>query len=281
MLYVQLDTNWPDNPKVIEAGEVGGWLHCVVLCLAKRGDRDGWVSRRTLVTRYGAQQQTIDLLVSLALLERNSDDVRPSGWHQINLSSDQIRRKKAEASRRANHARWHDGPLDGCERCKPENPRSSDTDSDRIRHGSSDSDPHASLESEGEQQQEPDPAWSATERTERIHAAAMLVAEARAEGRTDVGPRWIPAAAAGIAKDHHDALHAYLVAVPRATIEELMALIQDQPRKAEPINTSAHLRPVSEIFDEQPEANWSLGRDELAKMRLNRTTLIEETRPSA
>ncbi len=61
MLYVQLDVNWPDHPKVIDAGIDGAGLHAVTLCVAKRLNTDGWVDRRIL-HRHGADDQLIDRL---------------------------------------------------------------------------------------------------------------------------------------------------------------------------------------------------------------------------
>lgn len=38
MLYVQLDVNWPDHPKIIRAGLGVAGVYAAVLCLAARGD---------------------------------------------------------------------------------------------------------------------------------------------------------------------------------------------------------------------------------------------------
>lgn len=121
MLYVQLDTNWPDHPKIIRAGIEGAGLHAFALCLAKRLEKDGWVER-VLLYRYGATDGLIDRLVDLDLLEDGDDRVRPDGWLDRNPSQaaiDANRAMKKEAGRRGNHDRWHRGvSFEQCEKCQ-------------------------------------------------------------------------------------------------------------------------------------------------------------------
>src|SRR5688572_16521293 len=121
MLYVQLDTNWPDHPKIIRAGIEGAGLHAIVLCLAKRLEADGWVDRAVL-HRHGATDELIDHLLGLDLLEAEGDRVRPDGWHDRNPSQAAIaatRASKRDASRRGNHNRWHVGVnYDDCTKCQ-------------------------------------------------------------------------------------------------------------------------------------------------------------------
>jgi hypothetical protein len=122
LLYVQLDTNWPDHHKIIEAGVDGAGAHAIVLCLGKRLEKDGWV-RRAVLRRYGIDADLIDRLVSLELLEADDVQVRPWGWLDRNPSQAAIeadRAAKKEAGRRGNHAKWeHPGPFESCPRCNP------------------------------------------------------------------------------------------------------------------------------------------------------------------
>lgn len=76
MLYVQLDTNWPDHHKIIDAGVAGAGLHAVALCLAARSS-DGLVSRGDLIAR-GATDALIDRLVLLRLLHEVNGDLTPN-----------------------------------------------------------------------------------------------------------------------------------------------------------------------------------------------------------
>lgn len=121
MLYVQLNCNWPDNEKVIDAGIDGAGLHAIVLCLAKRLEDDGWVHRRVL-QRYGAPDALIERLAELHLLEVDGDRVRPHGWHRRNPSQAAIeatRASKRHAGRRGNHTRWnHPGAFEDCPTCQ-------------------------------------------------------------------------------------------------------------------------------------------------------------------
>lgn len=121
MLYVQLDTNWPDHPKIIRAGLDGAGLHAVVLCLAKRLETDGWVPRPTLY-RQGATDELIGRLIDLDLLEDGGDAVRPDGWLDRNPSQEAIdakRASKSEGGRRGNHRKWkHPGDFESCPKCQ-------------------------------------------------------------------------------------------------------------------------------------------------------------------
>lgn len=123
MLYVQLDTNWPDNPKVARVGIDGAGAHAVVLCLAKRLESDGWVDL-FILSRYGVTADLVARLQAIGLLERDGERVRPSDWHDRNPSQAAIaarRAGKAEAGKRGNHAKWkHPHPFESCPTCHPD-----------------------------------------------------------------------------------------------------------------------------------------------------------------
>lgn len=139
MLYVQLDTNWPDNHKIIDAGIEGAGLHAIVLCLAKRLEDDGWV-RRSLLHRQGATDALIDRLVDISLLDAEGERVRPHGWHDRNASQAAIearRANKAESGKRGNHDRWqHPWPYDTCPKCNPKPQVVAGCDPPRSQEGS-------------------------------------------------------------------------------------------------------------------------------------------------
>lgn len=123
MLYVQLDTNWPDHHKIIDAGVEGAGAHAIILCLAKRLESDGWV-RRSLLRRYDIGPDLLDRLLKLRLIEADDVQVRPHGWLDRNPSQaaiDAIRAAKKEAGRKGNHTRWqHPGEFENCPLCNPE-----------------------------------------------------------------------------------------------------------------------------------------------------------------
>lgn len=136
-LFVQLDVNWPDHPKVIEAGLDGAALHGFALCLAKRMETDG-VLHRAQLARYGATPELIDRLIDVGLFDAVDDRrIRVHGWLERNLSSEAIRTDRdgrRDASRRANHKRWgHRGPVETCPRCNP--PATPDGPSDPSPNG--------------------------------------------------------------------------------------------------------------------------------------------------
>lgn len=126
MLFVQLDVNWVDHPKVMDVGLDGAGLHAMALCLAKRLETDGILDRRHL-QRLGASDQLIDLLVEADLFDWIDDDrVQVHGWLDRNPSQDAIdatRTAKAVIGREGNHRRWgHPGPVAKCPKCNPSDP---------------------------------------------------------------------------------------------------------------------------------------------------------------
>lgn len=241
MLYVQLDTNWPDHPKIIRAGYDGAGLHAIIMCLAKRAESDGWVDRIVLTGRYGASVELIDRLVDLDLLESDGDAVRPDGWLDRNPSQAAIaarRAAKAEAGRRGNHEKWnHPGEFDTCAKCNPQLQVVAGCDrtgsqADNLRSQSNRTPTKSESESEAAASDaiptnDVPLAVTAEQRRQRIMEAARQVAEERAIGRNDIGPGWVHAAATGIASDHHQALHAHLVKHPGATVLELIEQVID------------------------------------------------------
>lgn len=120
---MQLDTNWPDNPKIIRAGWEAAGVHAAVMCVAKRLERDGWVDR-AILHRMGATDDVVDRLVELGLLDAESECVRPHDWLDRNPSQaaiGAIRASKAKAGKKGNHDRWnHPHLFDECPICFPE-----------------------------------------------------------------------------------------------------------------------------------------------------------------
>ena len=136
MLYVQLDTNWPDNPKIIRAGWEAAGVHSAIMCLAKRLERDGWVDR-ALLARMGVSDAVLAVLAAEELIEVNGTQVRPWDWLERNPSQAAIvarRAAKAEGGRRGNHTKWeHPGTYESCPKCQVIAPCETDRSvSDRI-----------------------------------------------------------------------------------------------------------------------------------------------------
>lgn len=124
-LYLQLDVNWPDDDPIIEVGLEAAGLHAMLMCLAKRLETDGWVSR-ALLNRYGATDALVALLAGSTppLIEVDGNRVRPSGWLKWNPSKaalDARRSAKSEAGRKGNHVRHrHGGDYEDCPLCHVE-----------------------------------------------------------------------------------------------------------------------------------------------------------------
>lgn len=171
-LFVQLDTAWPDNVKIIRVGLEGAGLHAIAMCIAKRTETDG-VLHRAQLHRVGASDELIDLLIDEGLFDpveygsRAHEDpnqavsFRVHDWHDRNPSQGAIaanRTAKAEAAQRGNHKRWaHQGKFEDCPVCHADKPsvlasdRTSDTgaiaDAKRVRSPESESESETKTES--------------------------------------------------------------------------------------------------------------------------------------
>lgn len=139
MLFVPLDTNWPDHPKVIAVGLDGAGLHAAAMCIAKRLETDG-VLHRAQLHRLGANDELIDRLVSHRLFDAVDDDrVRVHDWLDRNPSQGAIaadRTAKRASAMRGNHKRWgHPGEVEDCGICNPRNGTSVQVVADCDRTG--------------------------------------------------------------------------------------------------------------------------------------------------
>lgn len=132
-LFVQLDSAWPDNPKVIRVGLAGAGLHAQAMCLAKRTETDGLI-HRTQLYRLGADDELIDLLIIEGLFdavkygELSGEDpdlayvIRIHDWHSRNPSQGEISASRSENGRRGNHIRYdHPGAFEDCPKCSQTN----------------------------------------------------------------------------------------------------------------------------------------------------------------
>ena len=124
MLYVQLDANWPDDEKVMDAGWEAAGVHAGIMCIAKRLNTDGWVPLRTC-RRYEMPEHAIERLAENDLLEFNDDgtQVRVHNWLKRNPSKAAIAAKrdaKVRAGKAGNHTKHgHLGNPDTCRICWP------------------------------------------------------------------------------------------------------------------------------------------------------------------
>lgn len=116
-LFVPLDVNWVNHPKIIAVGFEGAGLHAAAMCLAKQFETDG-VLHVAQLTRIGATPELVDLLVTEGLFDRVDDRrVAVHGWLDRNPAVSDY----SAAARAGNHKRWrHPGPVRTCTRCNPE-----------------------------------------------------------------------------------------------------------------------------------------------------------------
>jgi hypothetical protein len=103
-MYVPLDVNFPDDDKIIAAGLDGAGLYTHALCLAKRLEQDGKISRAHL-HRFGASDELIDRLVALTLFTENNDGLWITAWLRHNESLEEIDGRRASDAQRKRTAR--------------------------------------------------------------------------------------------------------------------------------------------------------------------------------
>lgn len=233
-LFVRLEVDWVDNPKLIAGGMAVRGCHAVACCLAKRLETDGWVDR-ALLAREGADDALVDRLVELELFEVDGRRVRPWNWHDRNPSQgaiDATRTAKAEAAKAGNHKRWkHDGPVADCAVCSPA------SQVDRICDPAG-SQGVAGVSPESDPETEPDtsqPAGTTPTATVLAKHACLVIARQQIADRVASGAIGNPAA---VAKQRAEVdlwpiLGAVLVSLaeqnPSATADQVAALAEVDP----------------------------------------------------
>lgn len=146
-LYVAWDVNYYDDPDILAAGSA--WrLHAAALPIAKRGTKDGRVTKLQL--RRGVPETVVehfneylDRLVELGLfIAEDGNTIRIRSWEKWNDTQAAIEKKSADAVF-ANHCKWHTGkrghPSPKCPHCQTDARRSvseSRADPGRIDNGS-------------------------------------------------------------------------------------------------------------------------------------------------
>jgi hypothetical protein len=108
MTWVKLDDQFPDHPKVIEAGPMASWLYVCGLAYANRFLTDGFIPERQAhrLVDLDDLAPMIDRLVSVGLWE-----IVEGGYHIHDFLEYQPSAEKVKAERAANaerQARWRD-----------------------------------------------------------------------------------------------------------------------------------------------------------------------------
>lgn len=287
MLFVQLDANWPDHPKIIRAGMDGAGLHALCLCLAKRLETDGWLDLMLLEHRYQASAEVIQRLLDLQLLELYGERVRPWGWLDRNPSQQAIAAKRAtksEAGRRGNHDRWkHPGPFEQCSTCQQETQVVAASHRKRSQ-SESPSSPDPEPEPDPSAEGETDPAAAASaaappdsaDPDDRLAAAAAIIANRAAQRPTATNPTAVRIAIRQrIVEQRASDATAWLRAHPDATPAELADALEpadarsataDLATRTEPPNSSSMLPPIREL-GLNGEPDWDAGKAGIALVR--------------
>jgi len=137
-MYVPLDVNFPDDDKIEWLGMAEAGVYVTALCIAKRLNSDGVVTRKKLL-RYGATDEQLDALVSVGLMDDDGDALTIVAWLKHNDSAQEVDELKASMSTaggRGNHFRWHEAKgivKEGCKWCaKAQRARTSDRGGDRV-----------------------------------------------------------------------------------------------------------------------------------------------------
>jgi hypothetical protein len=256
MTWVKLDDTCPDHPSIVGLSDAAFACWVRSLCYSSRHLTDGFIPTRafrTLGTPKAARE-----LEAAGRWEKVDGGVRVHGYEGKQRTRQQVEQERDKWKERQRRHR-------------------NVTDQSRLDNGES----HGSVsppELETETEVETEAVLSTTaaapvitpaERQQRIDKACHLVAKERATHRPDVGPGWAPAAARGLATDHHQALHAHLVANPDATSAELAALIEHTARPERP-NPSSRLPLAADLLAERPPADPDLNRAQIDLIRAQR-----------
>jgi hypothetical protein len=203
-LYVALDVDFFDNPKVLEAGEPATMLYLRGLALCKRQwSTDGLIFENQLRTfRLRGVHERAAKLTELGLWVHEDDGYRVAGWLERNKSAaqlDLISQERADAGSRGGiasgqvrggqakqsvseiEASWLDRSKQVENECKP------NSESSQVREKSSSSQSHGD------------------EEDEKIEAAFRLIAEGRlARSKSEITnkTRWRATVLEGLRKDN-------------------------------------------------------------------------------
>ncbi|SNR32805.1 hypothetical protein [Blastococcus mobilis] len=118
--WIRFDTDLPDNPKVLaliarRGGQAAAFVYCCGLAYSGRHGTDGFIPAAALPRVHGRRADAT-ALVAVGLWDETDDGWFIHGWdeyQQASSTSEVIRGKKREASRKGNCVRHH-GESCGC-----------------------------------------------------------------------------------------------------------------------------------------------------------------------
>lgn len=197
MAWVYLDDQFPDHPKVAQAGGDAAWLFVCALCYARRFGTEGVIPKpqvARLSDRRG-WRKLADKLVEVGLFEDDGDSYRIHDWHDWNRGAG----SRSEAGRKAAQARWDkerkrtdDAPTDASDEQANRNANASESHSDPLsdadasgctipspfpRDDSSTAPPNSSSEGADEPSSGGGGGLSRSERVKRVEQALDVAAD--------------------------------------------------------------------------------------------------------
>ena len=108
-----MNDSHPENPKVIAAGDDGGWLHYCAICYCSRNETDGFVPDIIVPRLTGLPdvEAVVERLVKLCLFEKVEGGIRVHDYLDHQTPADQIKAKREDGKERAK--RWRERKRNG------------------------------------------------------------------------------------------------------------------------------------------------------------------------
>lgn len=140
-LYVKLEVDYADNPRIAQAGEAAEIAYIRILCLCKKTHSDGLVTQEQL-KRLGLPRlgQRLKRLCEVGVLEQRGRDFVVTGWLQRNVSRvtlDRISTEKRHSGRIGGHrsaqVRWGAEPSESKQSAYTEDKHYKEKDKDKEK----------------------------------------------------------------------------------------------------------------------------------------------------
>ena len=107
MVWARFDDQYPDHPKVIEAGPLAAWLNVCAICYASRYLTDGFIPAGQIrkLADLDNPMRLVEKLVEVGLWERSEGGFRVHDYLEYNPSREKVLAEREAARRRMNSRR--------------------------------------------------------------------------------------------------------------------------------------------------------------------------------
>jgi hypothetical protein len=114
-MWTKLDDNFPDHPKVVEAGPLASWLYVCGLCYSNRYLTDGFIPSGQVrrLADLPDPRECAAVLVRVGLWHEIDGGYQIHDFHDCNMTAEEAKRKReqiskarSEAGARGAEARW-------------------------------------------------------------------------------------------------------------------------------------------------------------------------------